>query len=122
MEKKKHKITIDPKNGEVTEQLQQIVKQNNAQQGTNRKQRRAIEKKNKQQEKRLRRYLELHPEAIKITLDEEAVKKVEEQERIEKEKNNEISMIEAMRESNVKLDNTTEIIDVPFTELAEEEK
>lgn len=122
MEKKKHEITIDPKNGEVTEQLQQIVKQNNAQQGTNRKQRRVIEKKNKQQEKRLRRYLELHPEAIKITLDEEAVKKVEEQERIEKEKNNEISMIEAMRESNVKLDNTTEIIDVPFTELAEEEK
>lgn len=119
MEQKNNEIVIDAKNGDVTEQLQKIIEQNNSMKPTNRKQRRALEKKNKKQEKRLQKYLVRHPEAIKIELDEEAVKKVEEEERIA----NELSMSEAMKQSNIvgNQDRDTLVIDVPFTEIAEEE-
>ena len=120
MEEKKQEIVIDPKTGDVTEQIQKLVQQNNPSMAMNRKQRRALEKKNKIQEKKLQKYLERHPEAIKIELDEEAVQKVEEEEK----KTKYVSMLEAMRTSNVATnkEEDTEIIDVPFTELAEEEK
>lgn len=117
MEQTKHEIVIDPKNGDVTEQLQKIVEQNNAVRPMNRKQRRALEKKNKAQEKKLQKYLERHPEAMKIEWDEEAVKKVEEEEKNGK------NMIETMQDSNLasNFQDDTVIIDVPFTELVEEE-
>ena len=119
MEQKKHEIVIDPKNGDVTEQLQKIMRQNNPMQPMNRKQRRALEKQNKLQEKKLQKYLERHPEAMQIEWDEEAVKKVEEEERAK-----ELSMAEAMKQSNVvsNAEDDTLVIDVPFTELVEEEK
>lgn len=119
MEQTKHEIVIDPKNGDVTEQLQKIVEQNNVIKPMNRKQRRALEKQNKLQEKKIQKYLERHPEAMKIEWDEEAVKKVEEEEKVKG-----LSMVEAMRQSNVIGNNEedTLVIDVPFTELAEEEK
>lgn len=120
MEEKKQEIVIDPKTGDVTEQIQKLVQQNTPLTATNRKQRRALEKENKKQEKRLQNYLKHHPEAIKIELDEEAVKKVEEEEK----KTKFVSMEEAMRTSNVvgNEEEDTVVIDVPFTELAEEEK
>ena len=90
-------ISINPQDGNVTEQIQKAMAQNNPQ-PTNRKQRRALEKRNKKQEKKLQKYLERHPEAINIELDEEAIKEVEEKEKAEN------------------------IIDVPFTELADSEK
>ena len=121
MEEKKHEIVIDPKSGDVTEQLQKIINQNNAAQPMNRKQRRALEKQNKLRERKLQKYLERHPEAIKIELDEEAVKKVEEE---EKNKANQLSMAEALKQSSIAGNNEEDVlvIDVPFTELAEEEK
>ena len=102
MEQKEHNktITINHQDGDVTEQIQRAMAQNTPQ-PTNRKQRRALEKKNKKQEKKLQKYLERHPEAINIELDEEAIKKVEEEEKIAQNEN---------------------VIDVPFTELAETEK
>lgn len=119
MEEKKREIVIDPKSGDVTEQLQKLIEeQNNNKMPTNRKQRRAMEKRNKKQEKRLQKYLERHPEAMKIDWDEEAVKKVEEDENKKKY----ATMVDAMRKSNVASneESDTIVIDVPFTELAED--
>jgi hypothetical protein len=122
MEEKKHEIVIDPKSGDVTEQIQKLIaEQNNNRTPMNRKQRRAMEKKNKKQEKKLQKYLERHPEAMKIELDEEAIKKVEEQEKLAQEQ--EIEIVSTGEERFVSFDTDNEtIIDVPFTELAEEEK
>ena len=122
MEEKKHEIVIDPKSGDVTEQIQKLIaEQNNNRTPMNRKQRRAMEKKNKKQEKKLQKYLERHPEAMKIELDEEAIKKVEEQEKLAQEQEIEIVSTGEERFASFDTDNET-IIDVPFTELAEEEK
>ena len=93
-------ISINPENGDVTEQIQKAMAQNNPQ-PTNRKQRRALAKQNKKREKKIQKYLERHPEAINIELDEEAIKKIEEEEKMAQDEN---------------------IIDVPFTELADTEK
>lgn len=105
MEKKE--IVIDPKSGDVTEQIQKIVEQNNNVQPMNRAQRRAMAKKNKKKEKQLQRYLINHPEAMKIEWDEEAVRKVEEEEK------------KSTIEVNSSIVDGAEVIDVPFTEVGE---
>ena len=86
-------------------QIQKIVEENNSIKPTNRAQRRALAKKNKKKEKQLQRYLTRHPEAMKIEWDEEAVKKVEEEEKLM-----------AINSNNME----EEVIDVPFTELEDE--
>ena len=115
-------ITIDPKDGDVTEQIQKILeKQNNDIKPMNRAQRRAMAKKNKKREKQFQRYLINHPEAVKIELDEEAVKKVEEEERLAKETDEpEVVCVNGGMQC-VEIDKQAEIIDVPFTEIAEED-
>lgn len=123
MEEKKLKIEADSKSGAVPEQIQKIIEQQNrAMKPVNRKQRRAMEKENKKQQKRLQRYLELHPEAMKIEWDEEAVAKVEAEEQA-KMTTGYVSIEDAMKTSNVvgSGEEDTMIIDVPFTELAKEE-
>lgn len=103
-------ITIDPQTGDVTEQIQKIIEQQNNNKPMNRAQRRAMAKQNKKREKQLQRYLINHPEAMKIELDEEAVKKVEEEEA----KKNIITNGHHIGH------HIEEIIDVPFTEVAED--
>jgi lipid II:glycine glycyltransferase (peptidoglycan interpeptide bridge formation enzyme) len=124
MEEKKLKIEADSKPGDVSEQIQKIIEQQNrAMKPVNRKQRRAMEKENKKQQKRLQRYLELHPDAIKIDLDEEAIAKVEAEEKATMTSGY-MSAEDAMKVSNVvgSEEDDTMIVELPFTELAEEEK
>lgn len=102
---KNNEIITNPENGEVIGQIQKIVEENNSIKPTNRAQRRALAKKNKKKEKQLQRYLTRHPEAMKIEWDEEAVKKVEEEEKLM-----------AINSNNME----EEVIDVPFTELEDE--
>lgn len=115
-------ITIDPKDGDVTEQIQKILeKQNNDIKPMNRAQRRAMAKQNKKREKQFQKYLIKHPEAMKIELDEEAVKKVEEEERLAKETEKIETIYVNGGTQVVELNNQDGVIDVPFTEIVEED-
>ena len=75
-------VNINPEKGDITEQVQKAIEMNRGATPTptNRKQRRAMAKRDKKKQKQLEKYFKNHPEAMKIELDEDAVKKVEEQE------------------------------------------
>jgi hypothetical protein len=66
--------------------MQDSISENKTIPKKNRAQRRAEEKAMKKRYKKIMNYIKHHPEAVKVELDEEAIKEVEAKEKLEEEK------------------------------------